>query len=420
MIPSSLSAPTVDALLHCNGVGSDAWWREVTAIGTPLVTSIEGSKNVVVTFLWRDVHGCEARSPCQKVWINITGLTDHHAGCRPVSLTRIAGTDVWFYQLVMDATWRGSYCFVPSHTAHDVPSAPHTLQSLQQWWRRQLPQAMYDPLNKRPAWLSARGHPSSGMVMPMAAYSMAWQQWDHGPHPLPVPERLQRHVWYSQRLKTYRKIWVFETGDVTDTHRPLALLLDGQFWAQRMSIWSPIAHDTRTKRLPAAVYVLIDTLDNTHRKRDMVCSGSFWQAVQEELLPQVSQWAVWDTSPERTVVAGQSLSGIAALYAGVLWPHRFGNVISQSGAYWCLTEMQWQVFASSTTALNVFLQSGTHEPRIDEGHQRLLTTLRTSPHSVMHRIEPGGHDVMWWREGLLEGLHHVWRDREINASAENE
>lgn len=412
MASSSLATSPTCALLHCKGVGSEAWWQKITALGTPLITLLNGAHEALVTFVWRDLLGCEASSPYQKVWINLTGLTDHHAGSAPRSLARIPGTDVWYYQHVVDARWRGSYCFVPSCVADDVPSSPRTLASLQQWWRHQLPHATFDPLNTRPAWLSARGHPASGIVLPLASYSDGWQHWDQCPAPIYAPERLQRHIWYSPRLKTYRTVWVFETGETHDAQRPLALLLDGQFWARQMPIWSPLMHDTHAQRLPGAVYVLIDSIDNVHRKRDMVCSPDFWDAVQQELLPLVSQWAAHDESPWRTVVAGQSLGGVGAMYAGMRWPHRFGNVLSQSGAYWCLTPSQWQVFSNNDTPLTVFLQSGTHEPRIHEGHAPMLQALKAASHDVTYRIEPGGHDAMWWREGLLEGLQHLWRSTE--------
>ena len=37
---------------------------------------------------------------------------------------------------------------------------------------------------------------------------------------------------------------------------------------------------------------------------------------------------------DRTVVAGQSYGGLAAMYAGLHWPARFGRILSQSGSFW--------------------------------------------------------------------------------------
>ncbi len=44
-------------------------------------------------------------------------------------------------------------------------------------------------------------------------------------------------IWKSELLKNSRRVWIFTTGDVTAEERPLAVLLDGEFWAQSMPVW---------------------------------------------------------------------------------------------------------------------------------------------------------------------------------------
>src|SRR5699024_11998011 len=45
-------------------------------------------------------------------------------------------------------------------------------------------------------------------------------------------------IWKSERLKKSRRVWIFTTGDATAEERPLAVLLDGEFWAQSMPVRS--------------------------------------------------------------------------------------------------------------------------------------------------------------------------------------
>ena len=45
----------------------------------------------------------------------------------------------------------------------------------------------------------------------------------------------QKIIWKSERLKNSRRVWIFTTGDATAEERPLAVLLDGEFWAQSMT-----------------------------------------------------------------------------------------------------------------------------------------------------------------------------------------
>nr|VXZ87370.1 Ferric enterobactin esterase [Klebsiella pneumoniae] len=98
--------------------------------------------------------------------------------------------------------------------------------------------------------------------------------------------------WRSARLGNHRRVWIYTTGEVVDPQtRPLAILLDGQFWAESMPVWSPLAALTCEGRLPPAVYLLIDAIDNQRRGVELPCHRDFWLAVQEELLPLVHGYA---------------------------------------------------------------------------------------------------------------------------------
>ena len=94
---------------------------------------------------------------------------------------------------------------------------------------------------------------------------------------------------------------------------PLAVLLDGEFWAQSMPVWPALTSLTHRRQLPPAVYVLIDAIDTTHRAHELPCNADFWLAVQQELLPQVKAIAPFSDRADRTVVAGQSLVGFRAV-----------------------------------------------------------------------------------------------------------
>lgn len=90
--------------------GSEAWWR--TKTGPEWIREKDG--NYRVTFWWRDPQGNETHSPIRRVWVYITGVTDHHQNAQPQTMARIAGTDVWRWSTALSANWRGSYCFIPT------------------------------------------------------------------------------------------------------------------------------------------------------------------------------------------------------------------------------------------------------------------------------------------------------------------
>lgn len=398
---------TVTALM----IGSDAWWQSKN--GPEWVREDNGDYRV--TFWWRDPQGTEKHSTTRRVWIYITGVTDHHQNSVPQSLRRIDGTDVWCWSITLNAHWRGSYCFIPS-ARDDIfagLNAGETLDRalLREGWRQLLPQAIADPLNPQ-SWQGGRGHAVSALEMPDAPVQPGW---DHPEKPDSLAVCLQ---WHSTRLGNTRRVWVFTTGEANPETRPLAILLDGQFWAQSMPVWPALTSLTQRHQLPPAVYLLIDAIDTPHRSRELPCNADFWLAVQQELLPLVKATTAFSDDPQRTIVAGQSFGGLSSLYAGLHWPERFGCVLSQSGSYWwphrgghqdgVLIE-QLKSGKVSVQGLRIVLEAGIREPIIFRANQALYAQLPCVPQSIFWRQVEGGHDALCWRGGLMQGLMTLWQ-----------
>lgn len=396
--------------------GSKGWWQEKQAQGIPLVTR-ENAGQCAVVFLWRDPQGCEQTSPVKRVWVYVTGVTDHHQRSRPQTLERVPGTDVWQWQTRLSATWRGSYCYIPSTNEDDFPAAAFegivpAPMALREGWQKLLPQAIADPLNPE-SWLGGRGHPMSALHLPGAPKQAGWDK----PHtPFSAPLCI---TWQSHCLDNQRNVWIFSTGDAQPEQRPLAIVLDGQFWAEGMPVWPALQAQTDAGELPPAVYVLIDVIDNTTRSDELPCNAQFWQAVQEELLPQIRTLIRWNENPETTVVAGQSFGGLSALYAALHWPEKFGCVLSQSGSYWWprretyqqggLLIQQLEEGFQCDKPLRIYLEAGVREPLIHQVNQRLYPLLQQTQLAVFYRQVDGGHDTLCWRGGLIDGLAWLWK-----------
>ena len=388
-------------------VGSESWWQSKHGPEWQRLND----EMFEVTFWWRDPQGSEEYSTIKRVWVYITGGTDHHQNSQPRSMQRIAGTDVWQWTTQLNANWRGSYCFIPTER-DDIFSAPSPDRlELREGWRKLLPQAIADPLNPQ-SWKGGRGHAVSALEMPQAPLQPGWDC----PQAPETPAK--EIIWKSERLKNSRRVWIFTTGDATAEERPLAVLLDGEFWAQSMPVWPALTSLTHRRQLPPAVYVLIDAIDTTHRAHELPCNADFWLAVQQELLPQVKAIAPFSDRADRTVVAGQSFGGLSALYAGLHWPERFGCVLSQSGSYWwphrgghqegMLLE-QLNTGEVSAEGLRIVLEAGVREPMIMQANQALYAQLHPLKESIFWRQVDGGHDALCWRGGLMQGLIDLWQ-----------
>ncbi|MES3529900.1 enterochelin esterase [Enterobacter hormaechei] len=389
--------------------GSEAWWQAKDGPERE-----RHQENYRVTFWWRDPAGTQKTSTVKRVWLYVTGVTDHHQNARPQSLERIPDTDVWQWQGEFSPEWRGSYCFIPSDNENDFASAvfegdqPDRM-ALREGWRKLLPHAVSDPLNAQ-SWRGGRGHAVSALEMPEAPVQPGW---NHPDTPYKKPVCIE---WHSARLKNRRRVWIFTTGDESP-ERPLAVLLDGQFWAESMPVWPALASLTHEGKLPPAVYVLIDVIDSAHRSRELPCNPDFWLAVQDELLPQVKSMAPFSDRADHTVVAGQSFGGLSSLYAGLNWSQRFGCILSQSGSYWWphrgaqqdgLLIEQLKAGDKTARGLRIVLEAGRNEPLILRANQAILAELHTQQ-PVFWRQVDGGHDALCWRGGLTQGLMTLWQ-----------
>jgi enterochelin esterase family protein len=239
--------------------------------------------------------------------------------------------------------------------------------------------------------------------------------------------------WYSARLRNSRRVWIYRTGATPEeTRLPLVVLLDGQYWAEAMPVFSALDHATHADLLPPSVYVLIDSLNADMRSRELACDEAFLEAIQRDLLPVVAGLAPCRRDPSKTVIAGQSFGGLAALFAGLRSPECFGCVLSQSGSFWwpesyvgeelrahvpdtrshgrdVVTDLI-ESSKSGVSRLRVFLEAGSFEKVIRVASDRVHQTLIDAGHDAHYRVYSGGHDPLCWRGGLLDGLSFLLAD----------
>ncbi|CNL33939.1 enterochelin esterase [Yersinia aldovae] len=417
--------PDSQRLLQDPSAGHEQWWQQIAQWGTPLMEPM-GTGKVKLTFLWRDRQGKACDSVYSRVYIDVNGVTDHHS-INPETLQRLGQSDIWYWQTEVESDFRGSYSFIPA-TAENclrlrLGSPQEQYLAQRNWWISLMGLAESDPLNHTAAHHSYRGMPLSAIHLADALPQPAWQSADSG-KPLPTdPRRLQLIRWNSLLLGNSRNVWIYHTAGTEDlANRPLVILLDGQYWAQHQPVLGVLDNETAAGKLPASVYVLIDIIDQSHRSEELPCNQDFWQALQTELLVQVSDLQPFTDQASRTVVAGQSFGGLASLYAGLHWPQRFGCVLSQSGSFWWpdvdnfkaltagtaerqgwLTEQVYQGLGAAHP-LHIFMEAGRREDVIYQVNQAMSQALHHSEHRLHYRVYAGGHDSLCWRGGLIDGL----------------
>ena len=407
-------------------VGSEEWWELVKQFGTPFIT-LTGDLTCDVLFLWRDPQGNEHCSETASVLLDVNSLTDHHSW-EPTCLERIAGSNVWIGQLTIDSRWRGSYSFIPIKR-HQLPNVVQKTQSdssesQRRWWLDVAKNQTADKLNVSPELVSGWGM-SSPLHLPGAVKEVGWSEWEQGLLSSISVDRIQIIRWSDAVLGNQRDCWLFSTAA---GEAPLVVLLDGQKWSASSGTLSVLQHLTDTKKIAPAHYLLIPSIDGKTRWKELGCHFPFWQSLISNLLPIVQiQLSHSQRSISDYVVAGQSLGGLSALYAGLVFPEYFSKVISLSGSFWWpeesrmrdakLSESQSvvpngladQILQNqvSVTHLNVFMTVGVGEEDMHLYNEVTCEAIKRKGGAVYFDRVYGGHDWLSWRSGLVNGLRYL-------------
>ncbi|MET7323119.1 alpha/beta fold hydrolase [Streptomyces sp. NPDC005549] len=353
--------PDAFAAFGLSGVpGTDAFWA---AVNTPL--AIPDGDGWTTLFLRR---GSRAASVVFESW------------SAPVPLRRWGDTDCWYAEVRMPARLRVTYQFLVGDAAYGDPCNP-----------------------------AGAGGDRSLAATPDAPPQPHWPLLGAS-DVLPLPRTRLR--WTSERLGGRRTVRVHPVGG----GGPLVLLLDGDDWLYLHPAAAAFDSAVASGEMPPVTLVFLPGKD---RGAEFGCRPALWEAVRDELLPLVAGSGV-PADPGRTVVAGQSLGGLSALYAALEFPDLVSRVACQSASLW------WTPGAADLadplggpvggtlaarlrarpdlSGLRIAFDVGEHETRMLP-HCALVETL-TEQAGATVRVSrsASGHDRAGWRHALLRDV----------------
>jgi enterochelin esterase family protein len=246
------------------------------------------------------------------------------------------------------------------------------------------------------------------------------------PRPGVAAGALSEHVVFDSSYKRPRRIWIY-TPPGYDARRaasyPMIVAFDGDEYRDTMPL--PMILDTLLagKHAPAFVAVLVDDSSSTARIADLGNSVRMVEFLGKQLIPWVrSRWNV-TTDPRRVIVTGSSAGGLGSAYVAFMRPDLFGNVWSQSGAFWRGAEAsnnapyEWlteEVKRSPKKDVRFYLDVGEMEdhptlggsgPNFRDANRRLRDALVAERYDVTYtEVAGGNHAERWWRERLPVGI----------------
>lgn len=380
----TIESPRLARLAAALGAGSttslEEFWRECAG-RTPLVEAIPGDDAARrVTFVYRG-----AEDPAGIILI---GPLPPDVRQKP--LTRLPGTDVWFLTTRLPKAARFAYAFARSG------------------------RKLHDPLNPRPLTLDSESIAEMDDAPP--------QPWIAPRPDVPHGEVVQVHITDS-RGKVERRLTVYTPPRRAKASKPpgLLILFDAWDYLNRASLPALLDNLIAAERVDPLVAVLVHNESQAGRTRDLSCSDDFAAFLAADLVPWAHRTHGTVGDPRRTIIAGSSLGGVAAACAALRFPNVFGNVLSQSGAFWYYRgwpgaargegddgHVIRQYGASPKVPVRFYLEAGLFET--DSGLSILLETRRLKQvladkgYDVTYSEFAGGHDFAAWRGSLADGL----------------
>jgi enterochelin esterase-like enzyme len=402
---------------------TESFWKQVAAETTPLAEPFgTDGKYQLVTFLWRSMHDT------RNVFVRGSFL-----GVGPpadYSMHQILDSDVWYLTLKLPSGARFTYQLSPNDPlTFDGPRAAQRTATRQA-----------DPLNPHRSDCppnTSKFRCDSAAELP-GAPPQPWLIKKPG-----IAEgRVDKQTIKSAIQKIERPFSVYTPANykADGPSNALLILFDGEDLPDDLYPLTTLNNLIAASKIPPTVAVFVE---NVPRRRlvDLVANPAFADFMAKELVPWVRSHYNVTKDPKQTVVTGYSAGGLASAYVAARHSEVFGNVLSQSGAFWwsfehnggicgprcpdsggtggadsqdATTEGNFMVkefLASPKLPLRFYLAAGTFEidrngggGEILECTRHLRDVLLAKGYEVQYEQFVGGHDGLSWRGALANGL----------------
>jgi enterochelin esterase family protein len=342
--------------------------------------------------------------------VRLLGLTDYaqdRGELGPYFMERV-GVGEWRWDGQLPSDLRTAYQFCPAREER-VPRRALTDEE----WMALVAQGVPDPAvadSLPPGCVFGNPDVGASVLSLPAALEQAWHERRSG-----VPRgEVERH-----------EIGTGAAASVVHVHRPngatpeddfaLAVFFDGGTLLDLdiAATFDNLVHERAVEPLLA---VVVESIHGSARRgptrvESLTAPAEFETFVIAELVPYIAQRFRVTYDPARSVLIGQSLGGLAALWLAHGHPDRFGRAVVQSTSLWWAGgdgqlsgEDVLEAYAAAVPPLGLFVEAGSEEAEVLAGNRRLRTILEDSADPFEFREYRGGHDYACWRGGIADGL----------------
>lgn len=249
-------------------------------------------------------------------------------------------------------------------------------------------------------------------------------------------KRLEHATIFDSAYKRQRDVWIYTPPGYdanAPTPYPLIVAFDGFEYRDTMPL--PFILDTllATKKAPPFVAVLVDDGEGATRIADLGNAHKMVAFLAGQLIPYIRSQRRVTTDPRLVIITGSSAGGLAAAYVALERPDLFGNVLSQSGAFWRGAEAsnsapyEWlatRVAALPKREIAFYMDVGELEdhatlggsgPNFLAANRRFRDALLAKGYRVHYVEVPGGmHAPQYWMKNLPNGILELQKGQGSN------
>ncbi|HEX6628640.1 MAG TPA: alpha/beta hydrolase-fold protein [Gemmatimonadaceae bacterium] len=228
-----------------------------------------------------------------------------------------------------------------------------------------------------------------------------------------------------------RRVWVYTPAGYNTSGAAaygLVIAFDGDdYRGDTMPLPRVLDSLSAAGKVPPMVALLVDNSSGAARLADLANQPAFAEFLASEAVPWLRSRYKVTRDPRRTIVTGSSAGGLAAAYVALVHPEVFGNVFSQSGAFWRgaaasnSPPFEWltgQYYAQPRKDVRFFIDVGSGEthralgngPVFIDAVRRFRDALKSKGYDVTYTEVAGGHHAPdSWRTRLPVGIATLTR-----------
>ena len=355
------------------------------------------------------------------VHVNLNRITDKE-NYEYGLMRHVPGTSIWVRTIPITPTYLGAYSFrLITDDDEVIDQPPHT--RVRQQVRTAYPDhASVSDISMRSRLdVDEEGRGTKLVSGPLAPNQDHWNRDNHRLHGQVITAYLE-----DPDLKIFAYLPTNEfSGAAAKKPCRVLTLFDAETWFFKFDLPYVLERAVAHGMEPVAVLGIANR-DNAHRVEQLKANPEFLEKVGdigETWIHNEANQRGMELNPDDNTIAGQSLGGLSALYAGLLNPEKYSTVIAQSPSLWWSPAKGstprdlkhpshgWlidQFYKTKPKALphdtNFNIHVGVREgAMVNQAHLLAMTLkAREIPHEL--HVYDGGHDWGWWRAALLEHL----------------